>query len=214
MNRAAIVLDDLMQPRSSVASAALEVLQAYSPPALANHCLRSYAFAAALGLQRDIEFDTELLYVSAVLHDIGLTPQFDSHTVPFEEAGGHVARVFGAGAGWPLDRRIRASEIIVRHMLDEMDPATDPEGHLLLAGTHVDVVGENRQWWPRDFRAEVVARFPRLSFVSEFSSCLVDQARRKSSSLAGEAVRRGLHELITDDIVSDRAADDSPITAG
>jgi hypothetical protein len=34
-----------------------------------------------------------------MLHDIGLVKEFDSHTVPFEQAGGHVAWVFGAGAG-------------------------------------------------------------------------------------------------------------------
>ncbi|MET7281695.1 hypothetical protein ABZS29_25900 [Kribbella sp. NPDC005582] len=33
---------------------------------------------------------------------------FDSHTVSFEEAGGHVARVFATGAGWSPERREQA----------------------------------------------------------------------------------------------------------
>jgi hypothetical protein len=43
-----------------------------------------------------------------MLHDIGLVPEFDSHTVPFEDAGGHVARVFGAG---PDGLRARTSSL-------------------------------------------------------------------------------------------------------
>lgn len=46
--------------------------------------------------------------MSALLHDLGLTAPFDSHTLPFEEAGGHVARVLTAGLGWPKERRARA----------------------------------------------------------------------------------------------------------
>jgi len=66
-----------------------------------------------------------------VLHDIGLVDDFDSHTVPFEEAGGSVAWVFAAGAGWPAERRARVSEIVVRHMWDDVDVTLDPESHLL-----------------------------------------------------------------------------------
>ena len=43
--------------------------------------------------QKGIAFDAELLYVSSMLHALGLVKEFDSHSVPFEEAGGHVAWV-------------------------------------------------------------------------------------------------------------------------
>jgi len=52
-----------------------------------------------------ITFDDELLYVSAMLHDIGLTDVFDSHRVAFEEAGGYLAWVFGVAAGWLAQAR-------------------------------------------------------------------------------------------------------------
>ena len=78
-----------------------------------------------------IAFDEELLYVAAMLHDIGLVTAFDNATVSFDEAGGNVAWMFAAGAGWPLERRVRLSEVIVRHMWESVDPAFDAEGHLL-----------------------------------------------------------------------------------
>jgi HD superfamily phosphodiesterase len=88
-----MTLDDLVVPDTAAAAAALEVASACQSPALLNHSLRAYVWAAADGMARGIDFDPELLYVAAMFHDIGLVPAFDSHTVAFEEAGGHLARV-------------------------------------------------------------------------------------------------------------------------
>jgi hypothetical protein len=65
--------------------------------------------------------------------------EFDNYALPFEEAGGHVAWVFGAAAGWPVERRGRVREVIVRHIWDEVDVAQDPEGHLLEISTSMDI---------------------------------------------------------------------------
>src|SRR6478609_4401777 len=115
---ARLKFDEIPQPQSPVALAAWEVAAAYCSPSLLNHSVRSYLWAASYGLLHQIPFDVELLYVSALLHDLGLVGPFDSHALPFEEASGHVAWVFGAGAGWPSSRCERAAEIIVRHMRD------------------------------------------------------------------------------------------------
>ena len=64
--------------------------------------MRAYLWAAGYGVARGVAFDTGLLHVAAMLHDVGLVEEFDSHRVLFEEAGGHVAWVFGARAGWPV----------------------------------------------------------------------------------------------------------------
>ena len=188
----AVNLDDVPQPETSTARGALGVATAYCSPALVNHCLRSYVWAAAYGVAHGIGFDAELLYVSAMLHDIGLVAEFDSQTVPFEEAGGHVAWVFGAGAGWPVERCKRAAEIIVRHMWDEVDADVDPEGHLLGIATGLDISGRGPDRWPSDFRSEVVRRIPRLTLGEEFLRCFEDQARRKPTSSAAAALQSGI----------------------
>ena len=59
---------------------------------------------------RDSEIDAELLFVASLLHDLGLVPAFDAHAVDFEHAGGAVARVFAAGAGWPEARQRRLAD--------------------------------------------------------------------------------------------------------
>ena len=127
-----------------------------------------------------------------MLHDLGLVKEFDSHHVPFEEAGGHVAWVLGAGAGWSVERRQRAAQVIVRHMWDEVDVAEDPEGHLLELSTGMDISGRRTEDIPPGLRVEVLQRYPRLGLAEEFVACFREQAERKPDSLAAKLVHRGL----------------------
>src|SRR5262245_46369894 len=78
---------DTMFPHTPAATAALSVATRFYSPALLNHRIRSYLCVTMSGATHRIASDDELLYVSALLHDIGLTDVFDSHRVPFEEAG-------------------------------------------------------------------------------------------------------------------------------
>lgn len=185
-------LDDLEIPTTPACRAALEVATAYCSPALLNHSVRAYLWAAGYGLARGIAFDAELLYVSAMLHDLALVKEFDNHTLPFEEAGGHVAWVFGAAAGWPPERRRRAAEVIVRHMWREVDAAQDPEGHLLELSTGMDISGRRTEDIPADLRADVLERYPRLGLAEEFVGYFEDQARRKPLCLAAKFVQSGM----------------------
>jgi hypothetical protein len=194
-------LSDVPEPRTAIAERALEVVTEFSSPALLHHCRRSYVWAAAYAVEHGIGFDAELLWVSAMLHDIGLSPSFDAHEVPFESAGGDVAWVFGAGAGWPVDRRRRSAEIIVRHMWDSVDVDADPEGFLLEIATGLDISGRNPHWWPADLRAEVVAAWPRLALAEEFTGCFVAEAARKPQSTAASAVANGIAERIATNVL-------------
>ncbi len=197
-------LDDVFWPETPATGPAREVVAAYSSPALANHCMRSYVWAASYAQLYDIAFDAELLYVAAMLHDIGLVPEFDSHTVAFEDAGGHVGWVFGAGAGWLVERRQRLHDVIVRHMWDEVDVTTDAEGHLLELATGLDISGRNPGAWPAELRAEVVAAFPRLGLAAEFTRCFQEQARRKPGTAAAEAIGGGIAERLAANMLDRR----------
>jgi HD domain-containing protein len=189
-------LSDLPQPSTPAATRAAGAVAAYSSPALVNHCHRSYLWSAALGVSQGLAFDVELLYVAAMLHDLGLVGAFDNATLPFEEAGGHVGWMFAAGAGWPVERRERVAEVVVRHMWDAVDPATDPEGYLLEAGTGLDISGRDARRWAAELRSEVLGAYPRLDLAAEFLACFEEQARRKPASTAAAAVRSGIGERL------------------
>jgi hypothetical protein len=188
-------LADVSVPETAAAVAAHDVLARYSPPALVNHCLRSYLLAASLAVIEQRQIDVELLYVASLLHDIALEPAFDSHTLPFEDAGGQVAWVFAAGAGWPVERREHAAQVIIAHMRGA-DPALDPEGDLLDQATGLDISGRTAERWPAELLVELVAAYPRLDLAERFTACFRDQAERKPDSAAGAAVRNGVADRL------------------
>ncbi|GAA4842018.1 HD domain-containing protein [Saccharopolyspora rosea] len=181
-----------MFPETPAAAAALSVATRHYSPALLNHCVRSYLWGQMYGTAHGIAYDNELYYVSAVLHDIGLTEAFDSHRLPFENAGGHLAWVFGIAAGWPAERAARVEEIIVLHMRADVSPAADPEAHLLQIATSWEVVGRRPEEFSPEVRAELLVRYPRLGFGTEFLAHFQDQARRKPGSAAAASVDKNV----------------------
>lgn len=189
-------LDQIAVPNSPAATAAREVAVEYCSPALLNHSHRSYAFAVGFAKVASLAYDAELLYVAALLHDLGLTEAFDNQRMAFETAGGHAAWVLTAGAGWPVKRRQRALEVIERHMWTSVDPETDPEGHLLEIATGLDISGGRPDVLPRPFINEMLNRFPRLDLAAEFTACLVDQATRKPETAAARLVASGLADRL------------------
>lgn len=175
-------------PEGRAAEAARLVCAEYADDALYHHSVRSFFYGAAWAEARGLDFDRELLFVSALLHDLALVPPFDSHTLPFEEAGGHVARVFTAGLGWPAERRDRAAELIVLHMRDDVAPEEDLESRLLQVGTSADVSGAGLEAFDPSFSDALVAAYPRLGFATSFVRLFKDQAERKPGCAAAKLV--------------------------
>ena len=60
-------------PDSKLAREATEVVRDTENSLLFNHSSRVYYFAAVTGKRKRLTFDPELLYVSAMFHDMGLT---------------------------------------------------------------------------------------------------------------------------------------------
>jgi HD superfamily phosphodiesterase len=176
-------------PQSPTAMAAFTVATRFYTPALLNHCLRSYLWGTTYAATHGIAFDHELLYVAALLHDIGLTEPFDSHRMAFEEAGGNLAWVFGVAAGWPAERASRVDDIIVAHMRDDVAADVDAEAHLLQVATSWDVAGRHPDEFTAQTRADILARYPRLGFGDEFLTCFTDQAVRKPDTAAARSMR-------------------------
>lgn len=192
-------MSDFAIPETPAARAALEVATGYVGGALLNHSIRSWYWAVGFAvLEGRDEFDSELLYVSAVLHDLGLAPEFDNNTLSYEHAAGHVVWALAAGAGWQPLRRTRALEVIVRHNWPEVDPAQDLEGYLLEVATSLDISGNRSRDLPEAFTAEVLAEYPRLDLASEFGSCVADQAARKPTTAAARLISGGLIRKLHD----------------
>ncbi|WP_243229505.1 HD domain-containing protein [Microbacterium sp. CIAB417] len=186
-------IDDFAVPDTAAARGARELMDEYHSPALRNHVQRSWLWAEAFAvIEGRTGVDHELLYAAALLHDIGLAPAFDNHLLGYEEAGGHVGEAMAAGAGWPIERRRRINEVIVRHNWPEVDPGLDLEGHLLEIATGLDISGRRDTEIPLAFRREVLSVYPRLTLAEEFGAAVSEQADRKPRSHASRLLDGGL----------------------
>ena len=186
-------ISDFAVPDTAAARGARALMDEYHSPALRNHVQRSWLWAEAFAVIEDrTGVDHELLYTAALLHDIGLAPAFDNHLLGYEEAGGHVGEAMAAGAGWPIGRRRRINEVIVRHNWPEVDPAFDLEGYLLEIATGLDISGRRDADIPLEFRREVLSVYPRIALAQEFVAGVSEQADRKPHSHAFRLLEGGL----------------------
>lgn len=188
-----LTLASFAQPDTAAARAALSLATQYHSPTMLNHVLRSWLWAEAFAIiEGRTDIDRELLYVAAVLHDIGLVPEFDNVFRSYEESGGHVAVALTRGAGWDQRRGQRALEVIVRHNWPAVDPDLDLEGYLLEIATGLDISGARPDALPATFIREVLDAHPRLDLAQEFGTGVVDQASRKPHTAAHRLVEGGV----------------------
>jgi hypothetical protein len=182
-------------PESALARRARELMTDIAAPFLVNHSVRSYAWAVDLARHDRLRFDPEILYVAAVLHDIGLVASYD-HGGCFEEDGAIAAERLALEAGVPEDRARAISEVIASHQVETLPPDPAPEVILLWDSTGVDVTGDRFDDVSFDLVTGVVAAYPRLDFKVGFTAAFADQASRKPTCRAAQMVAGGMLEAI------------------
>ena len=83
------MIADIKVPDSGIVRQAEELARTYSSDMLFNHVMRCYWFAELFAQQEGTKVDSELMFVSTVLHDLGLTEH---------APGPHRFEIEGAGA--------------------------------------------------------------------------------------------------------------------
>jgi hypothetical protein len=158
----------LLIPDSLLAKEATDILRQYSTDLLINHSIRVYLFAAEQGRQRNLRFDSELLYVAAAFHDLGLIKKFSSQNERFEVDGANAARQFLTAHNISEDQVQTVWEAIALHTTPGIPPYMRPEVALLNSGVLLDVLGVGFDKFPAELREEIVARYPRINFKKGF----------------------------------------------
>jgi HD domain len=154
-------------PDSKLAREATELVRDTEPPLLFNHSTRVYYFGSLAGKRRGLKFDPELLYVGAMFHDMGLTPQYSSKTDRFEVDGANSARAF------LREHNISQQEIdlvwtaIALHTTPGIPQYMHPIVALVTAGVDMDVLGIGYSDFSESDREAVVRSYPRTEHFKE-----------------------------------------------
>ncbi|BAV05401.1 HD domain-containing protein [Filimonas lacunae] len=151
-------------PDSSIATQATELLLEHGTPFIYNHSLRVFVFASLNARRNQVAHDAELLYISAVFHDLGLVPHYSSPDKRFEVDGANAARDFMKGHGLPKESLQLVWDAIALHTTIGVAEHKEAEVALLYSGVGLDVMGEGYEHLSAANRNEIVAAFPRDDF--------------------------------------------------
>jgi hypothetical protein len=182
-------------PDSALARRARACIADVAPEYLVNHSLRAYAWAVELAGHDGRNFDPEILYVAAALHDIGLVPAYDLGGC-FEIDGAIAAEHLSLDAGAPAARARAIFDAIALHMLPEAPAGSAPEAVLLNDSTGTDVTGYRLGDVRPASVAPILAAYPRLAFKRDFAAAFTDQAARKPGCSVARMVATGKLEAI------------------
>lgn len=163
-------------PDSALAIKAAGYAQQLSRPAIFNHVLRTFAFGSLVARQQGMQYDDELFFLGAVLHDLGLSERFGGPE-RFEVAGADAAAAFLAEQGVPEGQREIVWDAVALHTSIGIASRKRPEIALVHIGAGMDVIGLALDAIPSEAVARTLEAFPRLNFKKAFSETLVDMMK-------------------------------------
>ena len=173
-------------PDSKLARQATELVRDIENDLLFNHSSRVYFFAASTGKRKELTFDPELLYVSAMFHDLGLTPKYSSAADRFEVDGANAAREFLAQHKIPKQDIDTVWTAIALHTTPGITQYMHPVVALLTNGVEMDVLGIAYSEFSDVIRDSIVAAYPRTPhFKEDIIQAFYDGLRHKPETTFG-----------------------------
>ena len=183
-----MVFAGIKTPDTTLVRDATELSRSLLEPYLFNHVMRSWLFAILLSEGAKIAPDPELLAVSAVLHDLGLTERYTAEN-RFEVDGANAARVFLKGRGISTQQTQVVWDAIALHTTPSIAPHKEPEVAMTHLGISVDVIGIGLDRIPQDKQRSILTEFPRLAFKNQFKESLCNVVRKKPATSFDNVLR-------------------------
>jgi hypothetical protein len=148
-------------PDGPIAQAATDRIRSTESVLMFHHALRAFLFAALTGQRQGMTFNSELLYVAALFHNVGLNLMHWHSTLRFEIDSANAARNFL--------RQYRVDETASTEVWHAIALHTSPgiPEHmpalvaLLSAGVQMDVRGSAYDDFTEGQRDEIVRAYPR-----------------------------------------------------
>ncbi|MFC0397477.1 HD domain-containing protein [Paraburkholderia rhizosphaerae] len=154
-------------PDSKLAQEVTEFVRDTESDLLFDHSTRVYYWSAFAAQRKGVVCDPELLYTSAMFHDLGLTDTFRESQLRFEVDGANAARDFLRRHGIAESDISSVWFAIALHTTPGIPQHLDPLGALTAEGVMMDLVGMGYDEFSDEQRRAIVARYPHPSNYAE-----------------------------------------------
>lgn len=155
-------------PDTLLVRRAIDYAEAKSEPYLFNHAMRSWLFAETLAQKSGAPYDAEVLAVSTLLHDLGLTLAF-AGPLRFEVEGANAARAFARNEGIDERRAQLIWDSVALNSTPSICLHKETEAAICVGGVGLDWGGFGFDAIAKERIADIVAAFPRLEMKQRFS---------------------------------------------
>ncbi|MFE7504560.1 HD domain-containing protein [Promicromonospora sp. NPDC057488] len=172
-------------PATATAAEATERARALTSPVIYDHSRRVYLFGLLHARRLGLRPDPELLYVSAMFHDVGLEHPFSGAEQRFEVDGADHARTFLVERGFPESAAEAVWTAVALHTTPGIPVRMGPEIAATQLGVLTDVVGLGLDELDPGEVEEIVAAHPRGDFKNEFLRQTVEGLRHRPETANG-----------------------------
>jgi hypothetical protein len=175
-------------PNSPLISRAFDYARDRSPAFLFNHVARSWMFAAKLAVLEGVSHDAEVLAVSTLLHDLGLT-EHASGANRFEVNGAGVAAAFVREQGFDDRRAQLVWDSIALHATPSISLFKETEVALCARGIGADFGTPDYDLLGPSAIALAIAAAPRLDMKRQFTACVCHMAETQPETTYANFIR-------------------------
>ncbi|MER7677848.1 HD domain-containing protein [Streptomyces sp. NPDC096934] len=179
------IIAEVEIPETAAVAEATRFLRETTGSLLFHHSRRVFLFASLHARKLGLRPDPELLYISAMFHDTGLSTPFSDEEQRFELDGADHARKFLLDRGFSAGAAETVWTTIALHTTPGIPGRMGPETASMNFGVLTDVLGWGLDGFDGGEVAEIVAAHPRGEFKTEFLRAFVDGLRNRPDTTYG-----------------------------
>jgi len=191
-----ISLSGVSAPDSAFTRKASALVARVHNKEMLHHVHRSWWFADAIGRKRGLSYDRELVYLAALMHDLGLTEDYMTDQ-RFEVDGANAARSILLSDKYADDKAQLVWDAIALHSAIGVAEHMTPEIALVHMGAHLDVLGLFMDELTPAVIDDVLQLYPRSGFSAAFQEALAGSVRRNPIRAAGTGLVDIGHRHVT-----------------
>lgn len=165
------LLAGIVVPDTPLVIRAIEYARKHCEPYLFNHSMRSWLFSVTIADLRKASYDPEVLAVTTLLHDIGLTKAF-SGPLRFEVEGANAARAFARSQGVTDSRAQLIWDGVALNSTPSIGLYKETEVALCTAGIGLDWGGWGYEALTPLQIETIIDAFPRLAMKEQFTNAV------------------------------------------